>query len=52
MGITERFNKEKQEINDLLTNVLHYHEIVRDIKEKSEADKASEAPVIEKEKQE
>jgi hypothetical protein len=35
MGVTERFQKEQEEISDLLTNIVDYHEIVQNLKDQT-----------------
>lgn len=35
MGLTERFEKEQEEIGELLTNIVNYHEIVKDLKDQA-----------------
>lgn len=39
MGLSERFEKEKEEISELLTNIVNYHEIVEDLKQKANSEK-------------
>jgi hypothetical protein len=38
MGLTERFKKEQEEIGELLTNIVNYHEIVQDLKEQAQGE--------------